>query len=72
MFLLKDILGPIIAHFDLVSILLCIVFQQFLAINPQNSGKFSIDIPIERRSRLPFHRILPVKLNPAEPVRSRR
>jgi hypothetical protein len=66
MFLLKDILGTIIAHFDLVSILLSIVFQQFLAIDPQISGMLSIDIPIERKSRLPFHRTLPVILNPAD------
>lgn len=46
MFVLKDILGRIIAHFYWVSIRLSVVFQEFLAIDPQNSGKLSIDIGI--------------------------
>ena len=43
MFVLKDILGPIIAHFYWVSIRLSVVFQEFLAIDPQNFWKLSID-----------------------------
>lgn len=43
-FWLKVILGPIIAHFNWVSIRVSLVFQEFFTINLQYSRKLSIDI----------------------------